>query len=176
MTQCGDGVDNGLINSVRDWPSPAITSNRLLTLLPLTRARCSAGRHISFTLSLHASVLPSLLSHLYPLFLLQLWCFSSFLLDFPRVPDRNSTCGHVLKHNQQRLSFFRRPRGIIEVLITFCPGRFFFFYGGQLRLEWSLVIYCQWRMKLCEVRHVQGQLWTPAASGRLRHTYRFKAP
>lgn len=51
------------------------------------------------------------------------------------------------------------------------PGRIFFFslsllYGGRLSRRSSSVICCPWRMKMCEVGRVQGQLRTQAAAGR----------
>lgn len=116
------------------------------------------------------------------------FCFCSDIFSFseihPRTPwgsgPYNRILSRMLKCNQQPPLYHQSFTPFV-----ICRNKKWWLYSAWeicLLLWWaaetelSLVICCQWRMKTCKVRHVQGHLWTLAASGRLSHSVVQKDP
>lgn len=110
--------------------------------------------------------------------------FFSFSEIHPRTPWGSGPCNRILsrmfKCNQQPLLYHQSFSPFV-----ICRNKKWWLYSAWeiclllwwgAEMELSLVICCQWRMKTCKVRHVQGHPWTLAASGRLSRTMVQKDP
>lgn len=139
---------------------------------------------VSFTYSLHASKLASisfvsfvtLSSSLIPSLFLLLTLFSPAPIhsDSPRPETvllamcmmgkacaASPTAASLHLAPTKLICFFGHPRRMSELMIIFFSP---LSCVRAVELESSSVICCLWRMKMCEVRRVQGRLWTPVAS------------